>query len=1080
MGRAGKSLPSPGTTAEGTKIEPTILSPTGIDLSLLDTDAVRATERLIGKGFEAYLVGGCVRDLLLGRTPKDYDIATEARPPQVKRVFPRNCRIIGRRFKLAHLHFHGNTKILECSTFRRTPQPSDNGGDDVLIVRDNEFGTAEEDALRRDFTVNALFLDPTRDEILDWTNGLQDVRDRVIRTIGDPIVRFREDPVRILRAAKFAGRLGFSVEPETLAAMAETSSDLVRSAPPRVLEEILRLLRSGHSLDSFQLLREVGALKCLLPVLAEFLATARHDQRVDFWRLLEALDHRVQDGHLPANHLASNGVMLGALLVCPVLAKVERNPGRSASSVAEELLGPLSNSLRLPRRDAGCLKRICGVQHRFLQPDDEKRFRTEGFVHGPYFLEALELFELRMQAFGDGQASIAPWRELAEQLDPAADDPHHVGRADGEGDGEAAGRAAGEEPDGEAPDRDDPDRDEPDRDEPAHDAPAAGRRSERDAEAADVDPAEAPARRHGSRAGNPFPRHGETGPRRGETGPAARHQGPGFGDVEQPQPHAGRRRPEAAASDRSPAEFGLADEPQDAAPTNLPDGDATGGEAGEAPGEPGRRRRRRRRRRGQRAEEHADAVAPALDDPSDAPASVRARPVHGDFVHPEGAGGTGTSADLGPTVGDDDELGDAEPEPFEIGPVRPPAATDEADAAAPGAPGADDLDDDTDVDIDTAPLRREPRLDGRSGDAETTARHRADHRHPGDERHPDGEESDAGFVTESDGAANDGPAGDEPGRRRRRRRRRRRGRRDEGAGQDGTPFPPSHEPAPHGEAVAHESQPHDHPEDGPIVRDRGAPSPEVAPSVGSDPAADDRNGDPLGDPDGDPDGGEGAAAGSEGPGDEPGQDGGRRRRRRRRRGRGRRDQEVPQAADPAAQGPAEPQPADGDVAAEGRRPERATTAAKPQSQPQRRPQPPSRQHRNPHRDGQHPRGGQPGGQRPDQGARQGGNERRRERHQGGPRDVDVVPRYRDRRGKVDVIEPPALDLSAFDVELDPKRVPTFGSIVEGKGRPKRRSPRVPEDGVDDYRPPPPPGSDLGPAPPPPPPAPEGPDTFGDW
>ncbi|MCB1940167.1 MAG: polynucleotide adenylyltransferase PcnB, partial [Rhodocyclaceae bacterium] len=216
--------------------------------------------RLIDRGFEAYLVGGCVRDLLLDRTPKDYDIATEARPPQVKRTFPRNCRIIGRRFKLAHLHFHGNTKILECSTFRRTPQErsEDAADEDLLITHDNEFGTAEEDALRRDFTVNALFLDPTQDKIVDHVNGLADIEAKVIRTIGDPRVRFREDPVRILRAAKFAGRLGFTIEQETLAAMAETAQDLTRAAPPRVLEEILRLLRSGHALDSFQLLRDVG------------------------------------------------------------------------------------------------------------------------------------------------------------------------------------------------------------------------------------------------------------------------------------------------------------------------------------------------------------------------------------------------------------------------------------------------------------------------------------------------------------------------------------------------------------------------------------------------------------------------------------------------------------------------------------------------------------------------------------------------------------------------------------------------------------------------------------------------------
>ncbi|MBZ0152077.1 MAG: CCA tRNA nucleotidyltransferase, partial [Planctomycetes bacterium] len=377
---------------------------------MLDADAVRATQRLMDRGFEAYLVGGCVRDLLLGRTPKDYDIATEARPPQVKRTFPRNCRIIGRRFKLAHLHFHGNTKILECSTFRRTPQ-TDGSDDDLLITHDNEFGNAQEDAQRRDFTVNGLFFDPIRDQILDYTNGLQDVQARVIRTIGDPRVRFREDPVRILRAAKFAGRLGFSVEADTFAAMAETAGDLVRAAPPRVLEEILRLLRGGHALDSFQLLRDVGALKILVPVAAEFLQRARHDQRVAFWRLLEALDHRVQDGHVPPN-----GVLLGALLVCPVLAAAENNPQRSPSSIAEDVLGPLCAALRLPRRDAGCLKRICGVQHRFVQPEAGKRFRTAGFVHGPYFLEALDLFELRTLANHGDPDLVTHWSDLADQL----------------------------------------------------------------------------------------------------------------------------------------------------------------------------------------------------------------------------------------------------------------------------------------------------------------------------------------------------------------------------------------------------------------------------------------------------------------------------------------------------------------------------------------------------------------------------------------------------------------------------------------------------------------------------------------
>lgn len=377
-------------------------------MSQLDPDAVRALQRLQSRGFEAYLVGGCVRDLLLGKKPKDYDIATSARPQQVKRTFPYNCRIIGRRFKLAHLHFHGNTKILEVSTFRRSPQTEDPDSGDLLITQDNEFGTAEQDALRRDFTVNALLLDPLEDRILDHADGLPDIRARIIRTIGDPRVRFREDPVRILRAAKFAGRLDLRIDPETHAAMAEATPDLVRAAPPRVLEEILRLLRSGHSLESFQLLRDVGALRVILPLLGDHLSSASQPSRVTFWRTLEALDLRIQNGYTPAN-----AVLLGALFAGAVLDEAAREGDRSSTSVAEDLLAPFCQMLRLPRRDAGCLKRACGVQPRFEQLDDARRFRIQGFVRGAYFLEALDLFEVRASALGIEESLVQRWRELA-------------------------------------------------------------------------------------------------------------------------------------------------------------------------------------------------------------------------------------------------------------------------------------------------------------------------------------------------------------------------------------------------------------------------------------------------------------------------------------------------------------------------------------------------------------------------------------------------------------------------------------------------------------------------------------------
>lgn len=886
-------------------------------------------------------MGGCVRDLLLGRAPKDYDIATEARPQQVKRVFPRNCRIIGRRFKLAHLHFHGNTKILECSTFRRPPQQSDEG-EDVLITRDNEFGTSEEDALRRDFTVNALFLDPTRDTILDFCDGLRDLKAQLIRTIGEPRVRFREDPVRILRAAKFAGRLGFAIEAETFQAMCDTSEDLVRSAPPRVLEEILRLLRGGHAFDSFKLLREVGALRVLLPVVADFLDRADADERTDFWRTIDALDRAVQDGHTP-----QNGVLLGALMVGPVLAKAARNPDRSPSLVAEDLLGPFCAALRLPRKDTGCLKRICGVQHRFVQADDEKRYRIEGFVHGPYFLEALDLFALRADALELAPEVVGRWRETANEL---------LGGIDRHRDDFGGGDVSG------------------------HDDDASAPPTETVGDESDAPPTEA--------VGDDAPTYDE---------------------------------------DRANTEAALAADPvaDDAAPSNP----------WEQPGEGGRRRRRRRRGRGRgRDDANATAAGPApsgsdaddLREVDDAPPSLRA----------------------------------AAPRAVDGGVPADDAPADDADVIVPI-----DAEDESDVDVavDAAPT------DARATD---------------------------------DAAQGDG---------RRRRRRRRRGGR--GRNRDER-FPPSDAPAPHGEAVDAEAGAHDAPQaDDRFPRDPDAPDsarrePAIArrePGIARrEPGTvdhDDAEADafaPAADAHAHGEGESGDDAPAEQAGEAQGEDGGRRRRRRRRRGRGRgRDGEPTPQGDESPAGerqlhaaPEQPQRHEQrqqhhqgrhqhGQPQRGQQQGRQQQGRQQQGRHQQGGQQQGGQQQRGQQQGRPQQGGQPQGDRNDRGGRRGRG-RDRDRGHGRPRDVDVVPRYRDRRGEVDVIEPAALDLSAFDVELDPKRVPTFGSIVEGKGRQKKRAPRVPEDGVDDYRPPPPPGDSGGPAAPPPPPPADTPDTFGDW
>src|SRR5450759_3538982 len=251
-------------------VEPTVIPRSEHPLSRrdIDHDALKVLYRLKDAGFIAYLVGGSVRDLLLGRRPKDFDIVTSAHPYQVKRLF-RNCFVIGRRFRLVHVKF--GQKIIEVATFRRhvppaeaiddpLPPPDDAGqgisasaaARDLLINRDNTFGTPEEDAFRRDFTINALFYDIATFSIIDYVDGLRDLRERVIRAIGDPDERFCEDPVRMLRAVAFAERLGFALDPPVEEAIRGNRGEIARSAPARLIEEYYKVLRTGASASVFR------------------------------------------------------------------------------------------------------------------------------------------------------------------------------------------------------------------------------------------------------------------------------------------------------------------------------------------------------------------------------------------------------------------------------------------------------------------------------------------------------------------------------------------------------------------------------------------------------------------------------------------------------------------------------------------------------------------------------------------------------------------------------------------------------------------------------------------------------------
>lgn len=382
-----------------------------IDPDHLDRDAKRVVKRLQQAGFEAYFVGGCVRDLLIGRRPKDFDVATDAKPAEIRRLF-RNCRIIGRRFKLAHI-FYGD-HIIETATFRAAPREQPGDDDELLIVDDNEYGTAESDARRRDFTVNALFLDPTTHEIHDFVKGMSDLEDRVLRTIGDPGVRLAEDPVRILRAIKFSARLDLEIDDPTWDAMCDLAGDLEKAAPPRVLEEILRLCRSGASVAAFQMMRDVGALAVLVPQLEDYLGPEDDipERAEPFWDLLASLDAHVRSGnHEPP----SAGLLIALLFALPFQLALEEEleeelpDARARASVAWEVLQPLSDATRLSRKDFARARRVLVAQQNFTDPPE--RFSELLFARAEEFDESFELFALRSQARGAGSDLVEAWRE---------------------------------------------------------------------------------------------------------------------------------------------------------------------------------------------------------------------------------------------------------------------------------------------------------------------------------------------------------------------------------------------------------------------------------------------------------------------------------------------------------------------------------------------------------------------------------------------------------------------------------------------------------------------------------------------
>jgi poly(A) polymerase len=360
-------------------------------------DAAKVISRMNRYGFVSYLCGGCVRDLLLGLNPKDFDLVTDATPRQVKRLF-RNSRIIGRRFRLVQVIFLD--RILEVSTFRSAAEGSDLSGD-LLIHRDNVFGTPEEDARRRDFTINGLFYDLGTERVLDHVGGLADLDRRVIATIGDPWVRFREDPVRMLRAIKFAARLDFRLADDVYEAIIDCREEINRAASARLFEEIMRLMNLGGASGAVRLLLRTGLLGILMPELASALEefARRADQTAwnGYWATLREFDAAVKAGDP-----ASNARIIATLFM-PLFEQELDSAAHPQRMDGEDGLTPIATKFRMARRDLADARRILFTQRRFFAPRSRRpRVRVDHLRGREGFEDSFFFFGLRSRAFGGG------------------------------------------------------------------------------------------------------------------------------------------------------------------------------------------------------------------------------------------------------------------------------------------------------------------------------------------------------------------------------------------------------------------------------------------------------------------------------------------------------------------------------------------------------------------------------------------------------------------------------------------------------------------------------------------------------
>jgi len=382
----------------------------GLARERLSPAAAKVCSVLRDAGFTGYVVGGAVRDLLLGIEPKDFDIATDARPEQVKPLF-RRAIVIGRRFRLVHVMLGPET--VEVATFRSADADTSEKDEHGRVLRDNVFGTQEGDARRRDFTVNALYYDPATEEVVDFHGGLADLKKRVMRVIGDPETRYREDPVRMLRAVRLAATLGLTIDPATREPIREMAPLMERVPPARLFDEMLKLLLSGHASACLRQLREVGLHKGLLPLLDVILEQPLGERFVTL--ALAQTDERVL-----AARPVSPAFLFAALLWHEVLAASKARQARGERPVPaleaamDEVLDTQCAKLAITRRLTATMREVWAMQPRFENRSGNRAYRL---LEAPRFRMAYDFLALRA-ASGEMPAELEAWWRAFQSADP--------------------------------------------------------------------------------------------------------------------------------------------------------------------------------------------------------------------------------------------------------------------------------------------------------------------------------------------------------------------------------------------------------------------------------------------------------------------------------------------------------------------------------------------------------------------------------------------------------------------------------------------------------------------------------------